>query len=672
MLPSYSYYARESRVQGIRTFANGDGNRAVSAVFDNGPTPNNGRAQGNPAKLSWSIVPNGTSWATGSTASSVKSSTFIEDLDNAHNVPQSQRTSDLTRRPWFRGIKDGMDLISKRSGITFVYEPNDDGAPSWLYWKLGRGDRTPGRAGVRGDLRFAGGAMAAGGLSSASASSVYCPDVYINTNNHTSIGSLRFLALHESMHALGFQHSDVNNTFSQSTVSRGGNANGPQFDDLCGLHRKYGDVHEKDGGNDTMATALDLGNLGPNQTLVIGDDASDSVSVRIDQFDFISIDDDSDTDFLSFTVTQPTTVTVTLDPRGPTYFNRMDGSTYTDKTVVGDEISDLKFSLLSASGQTLSTQSRRGLGETEKVTLSLVAGKYYVKVNGDAEDTQLYALSVSSGASQAPPAAPTPTEPVNENEDLESLMVEAESFTSKTGTLRGQANRSASGNRQAAYIKNGSTATYKLDSNITPGDYVFSIKYAAPRKCDISIETSREDLGSITLKTSSSWNDWYTYDFPVTITRATDTIKLGFESTSTSWLCNVDYFKLENAFIIQGEEYDRSSGVRAATSNGVRYVDYGGKNSYATWENIDADAGTWNLTVTYANGSSKNCKSTLYVNGAKVDDTLWFSPTQSWNRWRYKTVPITLRNGSNSIKIVAATSRGGANIDKLSLIPAAE
>jgi len=335
-------------------------------------------------------------------------------------VPLADRGSDLTNRPWFPGFSEGLDIISRRCGVTYIYEPNDDGADVFLVASAANGEQDPGIAGVRGDFRIAGSSdLFAGGLSTTAIGNIHHPEAYLKINSFNANSSIRFVIMHETLHALGFSHSTVNSSSNQSGVTgAGGTSNGPQFDDICGLHRKYGDFFEKNGGNDLLGNATDLGSVAAFGSLIIGDDANDT-TVALDEFDFISIDDDSDTDFLKFTVEREGEFTLTLDPRGPTYTNYgTDWATSfreaNTQTIVADEINDLQFRLYESSGNLIQTISSSGLGESETLVTNLVAGDYYVEVSGVDPDpalavgtiqfagAQLYAFEVRSNS--FPPA----------------------------------------------------------------------------------------------------------------------------------------------------------------------------------------------------------------------------------------------------------------------------
>jgi len=123
------------------------------------------------------------------------------------------------------------------------------------------------------------------------------------------------------------------------------------------------------------------------------------------QTDFISIDDDSDTDFFQFSVDGPSTATIVLHPRGPSYGAVIQGNPQLPTSEFnGSEQSDLVLAIFDQSGTLLSQVDTNGLGgdETCDELLLSEAGDYFVRVTGKANAAQMYSIDVSviSGLAQ--------------------------------------------------------------------------------------------------------------------------------------------------------------------------------------------------------------------------------------------------------------------------------
>ena len=96
--------------------------------------------------------------------------------------------------------------------------------------------------------------------------------------------------------------------------------------------------------------------------------------------DILSIDDDSDTDFLSFTLSSPLDVTLTLKPKGATYQIGPDSST--QSLFDSRSMSDLSLALFDTNGTTQlgPTANANGAGQSELISRQLNPGTYYLLI----------------------------------------------------------------------------------------------------------------------------------------------------------------------------------------------------------------------------------------------------------------------------------------------------
>ncbi|MEM8679758.1 MAG: pre-peptidase C-terminal domain-containing protein, partial [Planctomycetota bacterium] len=265
-----------------------------------------------------------------------------------------------------------------------------------------------GFVGVRADVRIGGNFIdGAGGSSNTLAFNNFPQngDMTFDTadggsfsNSSLNFRFFRNTIMHEHGHGTGYFHVEsANGRFLMEPFIQT-NFDGPQFDDVLGLHRGYGDFFEKSNGgqgNDTVGNATDLGVIPTASMVSIGVDGNENFVVTSNETDFVSIDDNSDVDFYSFTVNAPSTVDVTLDPVGPTY---LQGPQFgTQASYVTSEFSDLTLQLYDTDGTTLlASQNAGGLGFTESIVdfdLS-GAGEYYLRISGAQNTAQMYQLDV--------------------------------------------------------------------------------------------------------------------------------------------------------------------------------------------------------------------------------------------------------------------------------------
>jgi len=391
------------------------GYRLASRWTETATDDSGGLVQGDATTLTWSIISDGSTVYPQGIAPSAPSN-LIAALDEHFAIVDNtnDRTSTgsrpwLENRSWFsQYINPAFARMGAVSGLSIVYVDYDDGSRSGT---LAHPDVYPGEIGTRADIRLGGmnidydvgGFLAVSHTPSTGGNIIidtYGYDVEGKTNalfseSDNNYRILRNTIMHESGHSFGMFHvvaSGVEFLMEPKLIT---GQDGPQFDDILGLHRHYGDANEK-AGNDVIGSATSLGVVNFGQAL-IGEDASDKVVAPTD-VDFVSIDGSSDTDYFSFTVLSGAMASIVLTPIGPDYTIGPDyGGGTLDVDFVASEQTDLTLELIGPDKTSLLIEkNENGLGGAESIIdFSLdQAGTYYIKVNGDEDFAQFYQLSL--------------------------------------------------------------------------------------------------------------------------------------------------------------------------------------------------------------------------------------------------------------------------------------
>ncbi len=345
---------------------------------------------GDPVTLTWSIVPDGT------IIQGEGPSNFVRFLDGLFGAGNSD-SYNLTHRPWFPLISAPFDRWGQLSGMSLVYEPQDDG--------LVHGS-TDGLLGARGDIRVGGSAIDGPGGTLAY---IYFPsnsDLVVDTADASLLGNgaldhraLRNAVMHELGHGFGLAHIASSSDAFLMEPAINITFDGPQLDDIRGIHAYYGDALEKSAGtfrNDTPLTATDLGLLYSGATLSIGADAGPDTVVDPGDTDFVSIANGLDSDFFSFEVNWPLAINVLLRPRGGIFSQGVQGGQQSQVNASAD--SDLRVTVFDSDGATvLATADVAAAGEAEVLAGVYLptAGQYFVEVTGSSDVVQLYQLDLS-------------------------------------------------------------------------------------------------------------------------------------------------------------------------------------------------------------------------------------------------------------------------------------
>jgi len=349
---------------------------------------------GRPVELTWSIVPNGTNLPRG-LGEPASPSNLISFLDTIHHGGASPGGSDLTQRDWFDLFESSFERWDELSGIDFSYESNDDGA------SLSSGNR--GILGRRGDHRISGHSID-GQISPTFLAYNFFPnhaDMVIDTDEVNRWGNpednfIRFrnMLMHEVGHGLGLNHVTSGDADFLMEPFLATSFDGPQLDDILGIHRLYGDVNEAGAGNEDYLNATSFGRFWPGESRKMGSDANDTV-VDFSEVDFLSIDDDSDVDFFRFTMLAPGFIDLDLTPLGPSYLEGRQGGTQSLFDTAA--MSDLSLSLWDRDGSSLlDSANENGLGGSEQLDSVFLfePGDYYVSVAGAQNAAQFYELGI--------------------------------------------------------------------------------------------------------------------------------------------------------------------------------------------------------------------------------------------------------------------------------------
>ncbi len=368
--------------------------------------PANGHAMGNALTLTWGILRDGTATINDSNGqSSGIGSNMIAQFDATFGAGPGG--SDLTLRPWFSTMNAVYSRWGEVSGLTFQYEANDDGAAQ----TGGNG----GILGTRADMRVGGRNYDGnGGVLAYN----YFPnggDMLVDTGDMANFGissnSFRFLRntlVHELGHGIGQQHVNSSNRNVLMEPFIDTSFDGPQLHDILIANRGYGDKFEKTNGglgNDIQANATSLGSLNGGSSISIGNGARSAVVSRTET-DFVTIDDQTDTDFYALTLNQDGVLNLTLEVLGDIYnVGPQGGSQISFNTF---QRSDLTLAVLNSGGTVVASSNLTGLGGNEVISQLLTAGTYAIRITGVdnadsiAVDTQFYGLTASLNAVPEP------------------------------------------------------------------------------------------------------------------------------------------------------------------------------------------------------------------------------------------------------------------------------
>lgn len=321
---------------------------------------------GDPTVLTVSFVPDGTYLPNG-----------VGEGAGTSNLFAAFNGSFPSQATWQNRIIAAFTAWGDLTGTSYVFEPNDDGAPMF---------NTSGALGVRGDVRIGGkfvdgnnGILAYNFYPNGGDMVIDTGDLSWYANSSGNYRRLFNVVAHEHGHGLGLDHvCPADGTKLMEPYATTG-YEGPQFDDVMSGQRFYGDRFEN---NDSGATATDLGTLGNGLTTVTN----------------VSNDGSTDQDYFKFTVTGDKMLTITVHPAGSPYLEGPQVGNCTTGTSLDPRLMrNLSIVLMNGTATGVITFSTTApIGVDEVISgYAVTAGTYQARVTGSGTDTiQMYELSI--------------------------------------------------------------------------------------------------------------------------------------------------------------------------------------------------------------------------------------------------------------------------------------
>jgi len=212
-------------------------------------------------------------------------------------------------------------------------------------------------------------------------------------NNHVF---LRNTWMHEIGHSFGMLHvSSSSDLLMEARLNTA--FDGPQLDEVRGVQFYFGDANEESNGglgNGIAARATSLGTIVSGGAAVVGAAANvPGQAIAPTAVDFVSIANNADVDFYSFSVSQRSFLGATLIPRGGVFTQ--------PTTFDANARNNLALTVFAADGVSiLGSANANPAGGVESLSnLKLPnAGAYFVRVSGADDTVQLYELSLSAVA----------------------------------------------------------------------------------------------------------------------------------------------------------------------------------------------------------------------------------------------------------------------------------
>jgi hypothetical protein len=248
----------------------------------------------------------------------------------------------------------------------------------------------------------------------------------------------------------------------------------------------------------------------------------------------------------------------------------------------------------------------------------------------------------------------------------------------------------------AGFQSVGGSLTYTLDVP-QAGAYDLRLRYANSTGGDgqnttrtLSAAIDGGNPSTLTMPTTADWNTWAFVTLPLQLTAGRHTLVVSRRATDSGNV-NIDSLALtapgapypppaatatpcDEGVVCEAENGALSGGARlAADHNGyagegfVAGLEQAGATDTVALRNVPAD-GPYALQVRYANGGGSPRTISVAVNGG-TPATATLPPTADWDGWSTATVPVTLKQGSDTVALGCPTSDScHVNLDTVAVV----
>lgn len=252
---------------------------------------------------------------------------------------------------------------------------------------------------------------------------------------------------------------------------------------------------------------------------------------------------------------------------------------------------------------------------------------------------------------------------------------------SGTGYLGGFTD-SNKGNAKVSFSLNASQAgQYNLETRFSN---------ATGSAKSLSLYVDDQYIQQLNFGNGSNWADWLTQMSSVNLTAGNHTISLRFDNQDSGNI-NLDKFTINSqplpsstpTLTVNNQLELESSALFGGATVETSHTNYSGsgfvggftdanKGQAASQFNVDiAEAGTYQFTLDYANGTGSN--RTLSFTTDQSSEQISLPATANWNNWSSFTHAIYLEVGSHALSYVFANAdSGNVNLDSVSLSKADE
>jgi pectate lyase len=202
---------------------------------------------------------------------------------------------------------------------------------------------------------------------------------------------------------------------------------------------------------------------------------------------------------------------------------------------------------------------------------------------------------------------------------------------------------------------NGTAGAPAVSGSLCSGTSVSSSMSSSSRSSSISSSSRSSSISSISSSRSSSFFS----SISISSSRSSSSVSSSSTANESSWLFEENSVGFcSTAGVIDNKHTGYTGTGFYDSENAV--------GATLAWSVSAASAKTYMAQIRFGNGGTAARRATLMVNDIQIK-SLDFPTNSSWTQWQTANVELPLKAGVNSVKLVAETANGLANIDSISV-----
>ena len=290
------------------------------------------------------------------------------------------------------------------------------------------------------------------------------------------------------------------------------------------------------------------------------------------------------------------------------------------------------------------------------------------------------------GTSDGNPITPNPIDPPTSERISIPSLIQAEDFTRQSG-VQTENTSDTGGGLNIGFIEHNDFVEYEIDVDQS-GSYNVDFRLASNTQGgDATIFVDDQNRGNVSVGFTGGWQDWVTISTQISLDAGEHTLRILFTNPSSNeGLLNVNWIDFSANTndtpntpigtsiidgLIQAEDYDRQSGVRAENTSDVgggQNIAFIERNDFVEYDVNVPQPGNYTMELRLASNSQTTGGNILVSTDGQQRGQVFVDFTGGWQQWQTRAIQVQLQEGEQTLRLDFAhpnTNGGFINVNWL-------